>query len=466
MSDTFKGIVTADGKKRQLPYGSLLDLPSSDPSLTVEGGFADAAVVGKKNKKTDEAIASLKEDLINNELPLLDTSCLKGTVDNFHRTNSAIEGYYIHKLFTKDVFVIISDNKLTNSVQESSVINILYKDNVQSDDMIIADGDGIIPVFGINNKNNEWFFFRKYKSNGLQLYKRVMQDSGSTKDVFIKNYTFISNLGVVGFVIRRNKIYIYNDFVLIKIVDCPIPYNNTAGMMFIGGNKIEYTLFGILHNVGKIVRYGFIAGFREVSNDGSSISENNGEQIFVLDKSKGTVTSNKVEAYRTLACYENISYDICETEVEFDFCIDENLMNASDYLIAQWHDAELLLGMNPIMALFVIDNALYLNAYYNETVPNNSKDYFTSINHFKINDVDYGKYHHIYIRSRLGYDGVPYVILKYDNNLVYCGRAKIGYKGQNGHNFSYGIYGWFKNGDWNSNSNICTVKFKNMKYIT
>lgn len=65
MSDTFKGIVTADGKKRQLPYGNLLDLPSSDPSLTVEGGFADAAVVGKKNKKTDEEIASLKEDVYN-----------------------------------------------------------------------------------------------------------------------------------------------------------------------------------------------------------------------------------------------------------------------------------------------------------------------------------------------------------------------------------------------------------------
>lgn len=62
MADTFKGIVTADGKKRQLPYGSILDIPKSDPSLTVEGGFADAAVVGKKNKKTDEAIASLKED--------------------------------------------------------------------------------------------------------------------------------------------------------------------------------------------------------------------------------------------------------------------------------------------------------------------------------------------------------------------------------------------------------------------
>lgn len=65
MADTFKGIVTADGKKRQLPYGSILDLPSSDPSLTVDGGFADAAVVGKNFKKTDDDVASLKEEKIN-----------------------------------------------------------------------------------------------------------------------------------------------------------------------------------------------------------------------------------------------------------------------------------------------------------------------------------------------------------------------------------------------------------------
>lgn len=63
MADTFKGIVTADGKKRQLPYGYILDLPNSDSSLTVDGGFADAAVVGKKFKKADDDVASLKEDL-------------------------------------------------------------------------------------------------------------------------------------------------------------------------------------------------------------------------------------------------------------------------------------------------------------------------------------------------------------------------------------------------------------------
>ena len=48
MADTFKGIITADGKKRQLPYGSVLDKPVSDETLSIQGGFADAKVVGGK----------------------------------------------------------------------------------------------------------------------------------------------------------------------------------------------------------------------------------------------------------------------------------------------------------------------------------------------------------------------------------------------------------------------------------
>lgn len=53
MADTFKGIITADGKKRQLPYGSVLETPVADKTLDIEGAFADSKVVGdnfKKNK--------------------------------------------------------------------------------------------------------------------------------------------------------------------------------------------------------------------------------------------------------------------------------------------------------------------------------------------------------------------------------------------------------------------------------
>lgn len=63
MADTFKGIITADGKKRQLPYGAVLETPVSDKTLSKEGGFADAKVVGDNFAKTDSETASLKEDL-------------------------------------------------------------------------------------------------------------------------------------------------------------------------------------------------------------------------------------------------------------------------------------------------------------------------------------------------------------------------------------------------------------------
>lgn len=63
MADTFKGIITADGKKRQLPYGSILDKPVSDETLSIQAGFADAKVVGDRFTKAEEATSKLKDDL-------------------------------------------------------------------------------------------------------------------------------------------------------------------------------------------------------------------------------------------------------------------------------------------------------------------------------------------------------------------------------------------------------------------
>ena len=63
MADTFKGIITVDGKKRQLPYGAVLEPPISDETLSIQGGFADAKVVGDKFKKGKVETDSLKEEL-------------------------------------------------------------------------------------------------------------------------------------------------------------------------------------------------------------------------------------------------------------------------------------------------------------------------------------------------------------------------------------------------------------------
>ena len=50
MSDVIKKIKTKDGDK-QIDYDALANLPVSDVTLTQEGSFADAKIVGEKINK-------------------------------------------------------------------------------------------------------------------------------------------------------------------------------------------------------------------------------------------------------------------------------------------------------------------------------------------------------------------------------------------------------------------------------
>lgn len=58
MADTFKGIITADGKKRTFAREGITPEYVSDKTLSVDGGFADAKVTG-------DAVKLLKEDIDN-----------------------------------------------------------------------------------------------------------------------------------------------------------------------------------------------------------------------------------------------------------------------------------------------------------------------------------------------------------------------------------------------------------------
>lgn len=65
MADTFKGIITADGKKRQLPYRNVIETLVSDETLSIHGAFADSKAVGDRFKEVNAETDSLKEDLSN-----------------------------------------------------------------------------------------------------------------------------------------------------------------------------------------------------------------------------------------------------------------------------------------------------------------------------------------------------------------------------------------------------------------
>lgn len=81
MADTFRGIITADGKKRQLPYNAVFGTPVSDETLSVQGGFADAKVVGNNFKKVKAETDSLKEDKVGAYLTITSSEQLSSLAD-------------------------------------------------------------------------------------------------------------------------------------------------------------------------------------------------------------------------------------------------------------------------------------------------------------------------------------------------------------------------------------------------
>jgi hypothetical protein len=138
MADTFKGIITADGKKRQLPYGSVLDKPASDETLSIQGAFADAKAVGDKFKTVKAETDSLKEDIIGLESELIETvhgknllDISKCTANSYINSDTGIiehddrrKGYVTDLIPVKEGYKLVSSyylNKVTHPYDMLSI---------------------------------------------------------------------------------------------------------------------------------------------------------------------------------------------------------------------------------------------------------------------------------------------------------------------------------------------------------
>lgn len=128
MADTFKGIITADGKKRQLPYGAVLETPVSDTTFSKEGGFADSKAVGDKFAKVDSTTASLKEDLSN--------------------------------LFSEP-YIPVSDRTTVDIVNGNDVFsNVSLKSG--NEYVVLSDYTGIIYLYNEDNLQSRFYFTNGY----------------------------------------------------------------------------------------------------------------------------------------------------------------------------------------------------------------------------------------------------------------------------------------------------------------
>lgn len=132
MADTFKGIITADGKKRQLPYSAVFGTPASDPTLSLEGAFADSKAVGDKFKEIKIETDSLKED-IGDVKAITTTESInivdKTVVDYKYSINSSntvgdVKGYRVIpiKPTNKNIAFKIFDNQYSDKIADLKIV--------------------------------------------------------------------------------------------------------------------------------------------------------------------------------------------------------------------------------------------------------------------------------------------------------------------------------------------------------
>lgn len=219
MADTFKGIITADGKKRQLPYGNVLETPVSDKTLSTEGAFADAKIVGDKFAKVNETTASLKEDLGNIEKIYFSGNYLDiSKIENGKRLNQdgsevADSNYYltdfidVHDIIGTELVYSVWDKGSTgyplSERSEKSMQRIVTYDKNKKyirgtdswqNSFTVTDKDYYIrvsagsagvnykPMLAVRNSDYRKYFFDK--QNNQKLYVSFMQDDTSNVDFF------------------------------------------------------------------------------------------------------------------------------------------------------------------------------------------------------------------------------------------------------------------------------------------
>lgn len=262
MVDTFKEIITADGKKRQLPYNAVLGTPASDPTLSLEGAFADSKAVGDKFKEVKVETDSLKEDISYFEntsgyvlKPLYnvhEVSIAKGT---FLSLGNAISGHryalVYTPLFGKSVSIGVMDENSnlhdvidgqtyysTITASVSGTIRFIAQSNIDRDvDIFVYDTTNndeiqdfikksliLVTELKFNYKGRQKIIIKSSDNEALNVVKLIGACNTGNIDVCFEDATY-------DFSVWYNYVYYMNDNNAFR---CEIPIGNGCCYYFNG----------------------------------------------------------------------------------------------------------------------------------------------------------------------------------------------------------------------------------------
>lgn len=189
MADTFKGIITADGKKRQLPYGSVLETPVPDETLSIQGAFADSKAVGDKFKQVKTETNSLKEDLSNKITKFYASSQGEPHLadsDNGKIQDMMIYGKSEQKQYSgKNLFTFSNDSRDVNGVifeakdgiitakgtSTKSYSSTYFQFNYPKDIFTIGE----TYTFSLNSNDANLYLYAVYKENDMTDYMALFR---------------------------------------------------------------------------------------------------------------------------------------------------------------------------------------------------------------------------------------------------------------------------------------------------